>query len=250
MIKIKSKREIALMREAGIKLAELRELLAKLIKPGVSTGELNDIAEKFLLDNNLTSPFKNHNGFPASICTSVNEEVVHGIPKHSIILREGDIISIDLGINYQGYYADSAWTYPVGKISNELQQLLEVTEKALYEGLKLVKPGNHISDISNAIEQFIKPYGYGVVEDFTGHGIGTSLHEEPMIPNFGKPNKGPVIQPGMTFCVEPMINLGTKNVMILSDNWTTITTDKKHSAHFEHTIVVTEEGYEILTDKE
>lgn len=250
MINIKSKREIGLMKEAGIKLAELRELLEGYIKPGITTGELNRIAEKFLVENNLTSPFKNYNGFPASICTSVNEEVVHGIPKDSVKLKDGDIISIDLGINHKGYYADSGWTYPVGTITDELKQLLEVTEAALFEGLKLVKPGNHISDISNAIEQFIKPYGYGIVEDFTGHGIGRELHEEPMIPNFGKPNRGPVMQPGMTFCVEPMINLGSKNVKILSDNWTTITIDKKQSAHFEHTIVVTDNGYEILTDKE
>lgn len=250
MIKIKSKREIELMREAGVKLTKLRNLLAKNVKPGISTGELNKIAETFLKENNLTSPFKNYNGFPASICTSVNEEVVHGIPSFKKILKEGDIIAIDLGINYKGYYADSAWTYPVGEVDEELKQLLEITEKSLYEGLNQIKPGNYISDISNAIEQFVKPYGYGIVEDFTGHGIGSSLHEEPMIPNFGKPKRGPVIQPGMTFCVEPMINLGTKNVMILQDNWTAITTDKKQSAHFEHTIVVTEDGYEILTDKE
>lgn len=250
MIKLKSKREIAIMEHAGKMLVELRELLEKNIKPGVSTDQLNIIAEKFLKENDLTSPFKNYHGFPASICTSVNEEVVHGIPSKKKVLKSGDIISIDLGINYQGYYVDSAWTYPVGEIRDELKQLLQVTKDALFIGLEQIKPGNRIGDISSAIEQYVKPFKYGIVEDFTGHGIGTSLHEEPHIPNFGSPKTGPILKEGMTFCVEPMINLGTKDIEILSDDWTAVTLDRMQSAHYEHTIVVTKTGYKILTEKE
>lgn len=250
MIQIKSQREIELMREAGRILDLTRDMLKEHIKPGVSTHHLDQLAEKFILNLGATPSFKGYHGFPGSICASINEVVVHGIPSQSHVLKEGDIITLDFGVYYKGYHADSATTYPVGKISDEIKQLLEVTEKALYVGLEQAKPGNYVSDISHAIETFVKPYGYGIVEEFTGHGIGRELHEAPYVPNFGKPKQGPILKPGMTFCVEPMINLGTKRVRVLEDNWTTITADHKPSAHFEHMIVITETGYDILTKNE
>ncbi len=247
MIQIKSQREIELMREAGRILDLTRKMLEEHIKPGASTLQLDQLAESFIINLGATPSFKGYHGFPGSICTSINEVVVHGIPSNKHILKEGDIITLDFGVNYKGYHADSATTYPVGKVTPEIEKLLEVTEKSLYVGLEQAKPGNQVSDISHAIETYVKPFGYGIVEEFTGHGIGRSLHEDPYVPNFGKPHQGPVLKPGMTFCVEPMVNLGTKRVKILSDNWTTVTTDRKPSAHFEHMIVITETGYEILT---
>lgn len=247
MITIKSTREIELMRTAGQILAETQKMLKSHIKPGITTAKLDKLAEEFILSKGATPSFKNYNGFPGSICTSINEVVVHGIPSKKAVLKNGDIITVDIGVNFQGYHADAAVTYPVGKVTDKVLELLKVTEEALYEGLKEAKPGNHLSNISHTIEQFIKPYGFGIVEEFTGHGIGTSLHEEPYVPNFGEPNEGPILKEGMTFCVEPMVNLGTKNVKILRDNWTTVTIDHKYSAHFEHTIVITKDGYEILT---
>ena len=247
MILIKSQREIELMREAGRILDLTRQMLETHIKPGISTLQLDALAEDFILKLGATPSFKGYHGFPGSICTSINEVVVHGIPSSKHILKEGDIITLDFGVNYKGYHADSATTYPVGQVSDEVQKLLEITEKSLYVGLEQAKPGNYVSDISHAIESYVKPFGYGIVEEFTGHGIGRSLHEDPYVPNFGQPKQGPVLKPGMTFCVEPMLNLGTKRVKILSDNWTTVTTDRKPSAHFEHMIVITETGYEILT---
>ena len=247
MIQIKSKREIELMREAGRILEQTRQMLAEHILPGVSTHHLDQLAENFITNLGATPSFKGYHGFPGSICASVNEVVVHGIPSKKKILKEGDIITLDFGVNYKGYHADSATTYPVGTIKPEIQQLLDITEKSLYIGLDQAKPGNRVSDISHAIEAYVKPFGYGIVEEFTGHGIGRDLHEEPFVPNFGLPNQGPLLKPGMTFCVEPMINLGTKRVKVLTDNWTTVTVDRKPSAHFEHMIVITETGYEILT---
>jgi len=247
LILIKSQREIELMREAGRILDLTRHMLETHIKPGISTLQLDALAEDFILKLGATPSFKGYHGFPGSICTSINEVVVHGIPSSKHVLKEGDIITLDFGVNYKGYHADSATTYPVGQVSDEVKKLLEITEKSLYVGLEQAKPGNYVSDISHAIESFVKPFGYGIVEEFTGHGIGRSLHEDPYVPNFGKPKQGPVLKPGMTFCVEPMLNLGTKRVKILSDNWTTVTVDRKPSAHFEHMIVITETGYEILT---
>lgn len=235
------------MREAGRILELTRQMLEEHIKPGISTHQLDQLAENFISNLGATPSFKGYHGFPGSICASINEVVVHGIPSKKDILKEGDIITLDFGVNYKGYHADSATTYPVGEIKPEIQQLLDVTKKSLYVGLEQAKPGNRVSDISHAIESFVKPYGYGIVEEFTGHGIGRDLHEEPFVPNFGKPNQGPILKPGMTFCVEPMINLGTKRVKVLTDNWTTITVDRKPSAHFEQMIVITETGYEILT---
>lgn len=235
------------MREAGRILALTRQMLEPHIKPGITTAKLDKLAEEFIISQGAIPSFKGYGGFPGSICTSVNEVVVHGIPSKKAVLKKGDIISVDIGVYYQGYHADSARTYPVGAVSKDVSELLRVTEESLYEGLKHAKPGNHLSNISNAIEEFVKPYGYGIVEEFTGHGIGKELHEEPYVPNFGEANEGPILQEGMTFCVEPMLNLGTKHVKILRDNWTTVTIDRKKSAHFEHTIVITKDGYEILT---
>jgi methionyl aminopeptidase len=235
------------MREAGRILDMTRNMLQEHIKPGINTHHLDQLAENYITSLGATPSFKGYHGFPGSICTSINEVVVHGIPSKKKVLKEGDIITLDFGVNYKGYHADSATTYPVGTIKPEIEKLLKITEEALYVGLEQAKPGNRVSDISHAIESFVKPYGYGIVEEFTGHGIGRELHEEPYVPNFGKPNEGPILKPGMTFCVEPMINLGTKRVKVLTDNWTTVTVDKKPSAHFEHMIVITESGYDILT---
>lgn len=247
MILLKSEREIEYMRKAGEILEETRRFLETHLHPGISTYALDQLAQSKIIELGGKPSFKGYNGFTGSICTSINEVVVHGIPSKKDVLKAGDIITLDLGVEYKGYHADSAKTYPVGEISDELKQLLKVTEASLYEGLKYAKPGNHVSDISHAIEAYVKPYGYGIVEDFTGHGIGQSLHEDPYVPNFGKPGYGPKLKKGMTICVEPMLNLGTKHVRVLKDNWTTITLDKKPSAHFEHMIVITDDGYEILT---
>ncbi len=248
MIIIKSKREIEFMREAGRIVALTQKELKKHIKPGVSTKQLDAIAEEFIVKNGGTPSFKGYHGFPGSICSSVNEVVVHGIPSDDVILKEGDIITVDVGVIYKGYHGDGAWTFPVGKISPEDEQLLDVTLKSLYKGLEQAKPNNRVSDISHAIESYVKPYGYGIVEEFTGHGIGKNLHEDPFIPNFGAPNLGPLLRKGMTLCIEPMINKGTKEVEVLSDNWTAVTVDRKKSAHFEHMIVITKDGYSILTE--
>jgi len=235
------------MREAGRILEVTREMVKNHIHPGVSTYHLDQLAETHIRSLGGIPSFKGYQGFPGTICASVNEVVVHGIPSKKVILKEGDIVTLDFGVNYKGYHADSATTYPVGEVTDDIKKLLEVTEASLYEGLKFAKPGNRVSDISHAIEVYIRPYGYGIVEEFTGHGIGRSLHEDPYVPNFGQPHVGPVLKPGMTICVEPMVNLGTKNVRVLKDNWTTITTDHKPSAHFEHMILITETGNEILT---
>ena len=247
MIIKKTAREIELMRTAGRIVALAHQEVAKHIAPGVSTLELDQIVERVIRENGAKPSFKGYGGFPGSICASINDVVVHGIPKASIILKAGDIISVDIGACYKGYHGDSAWTYPVGEISAADQNLMDVTLNALYKGLEQAKPNNRLSDISAAIGEYAKSFGYGVVEDFTGHGVGKSLHEDPAIPNYGIPNMGPVLQPGMTLAIEPMINAGTKNVKVCSDGWTTITRDGKKSAHFEHSILITDEGYEILT---
>ena len=235
------------MREAGRILDETRLMLKEHIKPGVTTHDLDKLAENYIRNLGAIPSFKGYHGFPGSLCTSVNEVVVHGIPSKTKKLKDGDIVTLDFGVYYKGYHADSATTFPVGKITDDIKQLLEVTERSLYVGLEQAKPGNRVSDISHAIEAYVKPFGYGIVEEFTGHGIGRELHEEPYVPNFGLPHQGPILKPGMTFCVEPMVNLGTKKVKVLKDNWTTVTLDYKPSAHFEHMIVITENGHEILT---
>ena len=247
MIIKKSTREIGLMREAGRIVALAHQEVQKHIKPGISTLELDRIVEQVIRANGATPSFKGYNGFPGSICASINEVVIHGIPKATTILKDGDIIAIDIGACYKGYHGDSAWSYYVGKINPNDEKLMNVTKEAVYKGLEQAKPGNRLGDISAAIGKYAKSYGYGVVEEFTGHGVGRNLHEDPAIPNYGIPNTGPLLQPGMTLAIEPMINAGTKKVKILSDGWTTITSDRKKSAHFEHTILITDDGCEILT---
>lgn len=246
MIICKSESELALMREAGRIVAETHRLMAQAVRPGVTTAELDRIAEEFILSQGATPSFKGYNGFPASICTSVNEELVHGIPSQRV-LKEGDIISIDIGACYKGYHGDSAWTYPVGTISEEAARLLEVTERALYEGLAQAGPDVRLYTISHAIQKCVEEAGFSVVRELVGHGIGTRLHEEPQIPNYGIPGRGPRLKPGMVLAIEPMVNAGSRHVLTLDDGWTVVTVDGKNCAHFEHTIAITADGYEILT---
>ncbi|KPU26780.1 methionine aminopeptidase [Caloranaerobacter sp. TR13] len=246
MIIIKSKREIEKMRRAGRLVAETHAFLQQFIKPGITTKELNRIAEDFILKNNGRPAFKGYNGYPASICTSVNEEVVHGIPGLKK-LKDGDIISIDIGVIVDGYYGDSAKTYPVGNASKEALRLIKVTEESFYEGIKFAKVGYRLSDISHAIQKYVEKNGFSVVRDFVGHGIGQKMHEDPQIPNFGPPGKGPRLKEGMVLAIEPMVNAGTYHVRILSDNWTVVTFDGKLSSHYEHTIAITDGEPEILT---
>ena len=246
MISIKSEREISLMRKAGNIVYKTHKYLEPHIKPGITTKELDKLAYDFIISQDATPSFLNYNGFPASICASINDEVVHGIPSNRK-LKNGDIIGIDIGACYKGYHGDSAWSYVVGSVSREKAYLLEHTEKALYEGLKQVKPGNRIGDISNAIEEYAKTHKLGVVKELVGHGIGTKVHEKPDVPNFGKKGTGPILKEGMTIAIEPMLNLGTSEIYILDDDWTIITGDGLPSAHFEHTVVVTKDGYQILT---
>lgn len=250
MILIKSKREIELMKEAGRIVALTHRLVKEALKPGISTYELDQLAEKIILENNATPSFKDYNGFKGSICASINNVVIHGIPSKKHILKNGDIISIDIGACYKGYHGDSAWTYGVGDISEERSRLLKVTEASLFAGLEFAKPSNRLSDISHAIEKFVLEHGYSVVLDFTGHGVGHKLHEDPMIPNYGPAGQGPTLKPGMTLAIEPMVNAGKSGVRILADDWTTVTKDGSDSAHFEHTIVITESGYTILTKED
>ncbi|SDN58744.1 methionyl aminopeptidase [Fictibacillus solisalsi] len=246
MIICKTPREIDLMREAGRIVALTHEELKKHIKPGVTTKELDNIAEKFIRSQGAIPSFKDYNGFTGSICTSVNEELVHGIPGKRV-LNHGDIISLDIGAKYKGYHGDSAWTYGVGEISEESQKLLDVTEQSLFKGLEKAKAGARLTDISHEIQVYAEAEGFSVVREYVGHGVGQELHEDPQIPHYGPPGKGPILKKGMVLAIEPMINAGSRYVKTLSDNWTVVTTDGKWCAHFEHTVAITEEGYEILT---
>ncbi|MFV9568489.1 type I methionyl aminopeptidase [Thermoanaerobacter mathranii] len=246
MIYIKSENEIDLMRIAGKVIANLFEVLEKAIKPGVTTLELDRIAEEFIIKNGCKPAFKGLYGFPASICTSINEEVVHGIPSLRK-LKEGDIISIDLGASYKGYNADAARTFSVGEISEEAQKLIEVTKNSFFEGIKYAKEGNRLSDISHAIQTYVESYGFSVVREYVGHGIGLKMHEDPQVPNFGPPGRGPRLKKGMCLAIEPMVNTGHYIVKTLENNWTVVTADGGLSAHYENTIVITEGEPEILT---
>lgn len=246
LIKIKSDREIELLREAGHIVYLTHQYLKPYIKEGITTKELDTLAEKFILSQGATPSFKGYNGFPGSICTSINNQVVHGIPGKTK-LKKGDIISIDIGACYKGYHGDSAWSYPVGEVSDDIKYLLEHTERALYEGLKQVKPGNRIGDIGHAVEEYATKYHLGVVKELVGHGVGSKLHEEPDVPNYGKTGTGPLLKEGMVIAVEPMLNLGSPDIYMLEDGWTIETDDYSPSGHFEHTVVVTSDGYKILT---
>ena len=247
MITRRNEKEIELLRHAGKIVAMTHEHLKPFIKAGISTKELDEMAEKFIRSQGAIPSFKGYGGFPGSICASINDVLVHGIPNAAHILKDGDIISVDIGANYKGYHGDSAWTYAVGEVSEEAKELMRVTEESLYRGLEQVKPGNRISDISNAIQTFVEAHGYGVPRDYTGHGVGTNLHEDPIVPNFGIAGRGPKIISGMVIAVEPMVTLGDYHTRTLLDDWTVKTIDGKITAHYEHTIVVTDEGYEILT---
>ncbi|QDP38906.1 type I methionyl aminopeptidase [Radiobacillus deserti] len=246
MIIRKTPQELAIMRQAGRIVALTHQELKQHIQPGITTKELDNIAEKFIRGMDAFPSFKGYNGFRGSICASVNEELVHGIPSNRK-LRNGDIISIDIGAKYKGFHGDSAWTYPVGTVDNETLRLLEVTETSLWKGLEQAKPGARLSNISHAIQAYTEPEGFSIVREYVGHGVGRELHEDPNIPHYGPPNKGPVLKPGMVLAVEPMVNAGKRFVRTLADNWTVVTEDGKMCAHFEHTIAITEEGYQILT---
>ena len=246
MISIKSEREIELLRVAGRIVHETRMHLIPYIKEGITTKELDTIAEEFIRSKGATPSFKGYDGFPGSICTSINQEVVHGIPGKRK-LRNGDIISIDIGACYKGYHGDSAWTYAVGEISPKKKELMEQTKESLFKGIAMVKPGNHIGDISHAIEMHANKYHLGVVRELVGHGVGTDIHEEPDVPNYGKPGTGPVLKEGMCIAIEPMLTLGRRDICILDDEWTIETEDNSPAAHYEHTVVVTHDGVEILT---
>jgi methionyl aminopeptidase len=246
MIIIKSPREIEQLKRSNAMVAEVFNRLKGMIVPGVTTKELDQVAEEYILLKRGRPAFKGYRGFPATLCISVNEEVVHGIPSQRR-LKEGDIVSLDVGVNFLGYFGDAAITFPVGEVDPEAKRLLEVTEKALTIGIEKSKIGNRLFDISYAIQGWVESHGFSVVRDFVGHGIGKDLHEEPQIPNFGTPHQGPRLEKGMVFALEPMVNEGTYELRVLSDGWTVVTADGKRSAHFEHTIAITDDKAEILS---
>lgn len=246
MITVKSLTEIERMRQAGRIVYLTHQELKKWIQPGITTKEIDQIAEKFIRSFGATPSFKGYNGFQGSVCTSVNDELVHGIPSKRK-LRDGDIISIDIGACYEGFHGDSAWTYPVGAISSEAERLLAVTEQSLYAGLALLKPDVRLGDVSHAIQSVAEDAGFSIVREYAGHGIGRELHEDPSIPNYGEPGRGRRLSKGMTLAIEPMVNAGSRFVRTLDDQWTVVTTDGSLCAHFEHTVAITDDGYEILT---
>ena len=246
-VTIKSAREIELMRESCRLLEIVHNELADIIKPGISTLDIDRYGEKRIRSLGGIPNFKNYNGYPASICVSVNDEVVNGIPNKHRILQKGDIVSLDAGLIYKGYHSDAARTYGVGQVSPEAQKLMDVTKQSFFEGIKFAKAGNHLHDISNAIGNYAQSFGYGVVRDLVGHGIGTSLHEDPQIPNFPQRSKGIRLQPGMTLAIEPMITMGRPEVCWLDDDWTVVTEDESLAAHYENTVLITDGEPEILT---
>ncbi len=247
MVTIKSQEEIKKMRQASRIVAQALLKIKEILRPGLSTLDLDRLAEEEILKAGGIPAFKGYLGYQATLCTSINEEVVHGIPSAKRVLKEGDIVGVDCGAIYEGYYGDSAFTFPVGKVDVKAKRLLEVGEESLKRGIAQMTPEKRLYDIGAAIQTYVEQEGYSVVRDYVGHGIGTKLHEEPQVPNFGEPNTGFRLKPGMIFAVEPMVNEGTHEVQLLSDGWTVITKDKKLSVHFEHTILITENGPEILT---
>lgn len=247
MITRKSRHEISLMKSAGQIVAEAIEAMKAEVKPGISTYELDQIAYNIIIKNHAIPAFKGYHGFPATICSSINEQVVHGIPDKSVILKDGDIISLDVGATYKGLVGDSAITVPVGIIADDVAKLLEVTELALYKSIEKVIVNSHLQEVSGAVEDTANEYGYGIVKSYGGHGIGRSMHEEPFVFNYRTGNPGPLLKSGMTIAIEPMFNLGTGDVYTLDDGWTVVTNDNKPSAHFEHTVLVSEDGPEIMT---
>lgn len=246
-VSIKSQREIELMREAGRLLSEVHNRLEQELKPGMSTWDINQFGDKLIRELGCIPSFLNYNGFPASICVSVNDEVVHGIPSRDRIIKEGDIVSLDVGLIHKGYHSDAARTHAIGQITDETSRLIEVTKQSFFEGMKFAKAGNHLHDISNAIGAYAESLGYGVVRDLVGHGIGKEMHEDPQIPNFKQVKKGVRLKAGMTLAIEPMINAGRYDVVWLDDNWTVVTEDGSLSAHYENTVLITDDEPEILT---
>ena len=246
MITLKSKREIELLKEAGHIVYLTHQYLRPHIKAGIKTKELDRLAEEFIRSKGATPSFKGYEGFPSTLCISINDEVVHGFPSDRV-LQDGDIISIDIGACYKGYHGDSAWTYTVGEVSDDAKYLLEHTEKALYEGIKQAKVGNRIGDISYAVEKYATEHNLGVVKELVGHGVGTSVHESPDVPNYGTKGTGPKIRDGMVIAIEPMLTLGSPDIYVEDNDWTVVTIDSSLSAHFEHTIAITNDGVEILT---
>ena len=246
-VTIKSAKEIELMRESCRLLGIVHQEMEQAIKPGITTKEIDILGDSLIRKLGCIPNFKNYNGYPASVCVSVNDEVVHGIPNKHRVLQEGDIVSLDAGLIYKGYHSDAARTHAVGQISPEAQKLIDVTKQSFFEGIKMAKAGNHLHDISNAIDAYVKPYGYGIVRDLVGHGIGTALHEDPQVPNFRQLRRGIKLQAGMTLAIEPMINMGTHEVAWLDDGWTVVSDDGSLSAHYENTILITDGEPEILT---
>lgn len=250
MIVIKNKSEIELMVKAGEVTADILKELPSVIKPGMSTKELDKWIEDFILRNDMKPAFKGYGGFPATACISVNEELIHGIPSKKTILKEGDIVTVDLGTIYKGYYSDAARTYPVGKISEEKQKLIKVAEESFFEGLKYCKKDNRIGDVSHAIQEYVESFGFSIIRDYTGHGVGTDLHEDPAVPNYGKPGHGPKLVPGMTIAIEPMIAAGDYDVDVLDNDWTVVMSDGSMCAHYENSVVITEGEPILLTCKD
>jgi methionyl aminopeptidase len=247
LIVLKRQSEVAKMREAGRVLARTMRLAAESIVPGKTTlQEIDQLAERLITEANCVASFKGYRGYPAATCISVNDVVIHGIPDGRV-LQEGDIVDLDFGVIYEGWHADGAWTYGVGTVSEATQRLMNVTKESLYQGIAKARVGNRVGDIGATVQRYVEKNGYSVVRDLVGHGIGQSLHEEPSVPNFGRPGKGEPLRPGMTLCIEPMVNQGTHKVRTLEDGWTVVTADGKLSAHYEHTVAVTDAGPEILT---
>lgn len=250
MISIKSPREIELMDIAGSIVAKVHKKMKEVIKPGISTLELDRIAEKVIRDNDATPSFKNYQGFPSAICASINDTLVHGIPDHTI-LKDGDIITVDVGACYKGYHGDSGWTYTVGEVKDpKVLELLKVTEESLYLGLEQAKPGNHVGDIANAIQTYVESFGFSLPEEYTGHGIGRSVHEDPYVPNVGKPGTLQLLKKGMCIAVEPMVFMGKADCYTLADGWGVKSKDHSWAAHYEHTITITDDGCRILTKED
>lgn len=247
MISLKSERELDLMRRAGAAVAQILAEMAEMVTPGITTGELDRFAESRCRDLKVIPAFKGYHGFPGTACISVNDEVVHGIPSPKRVLKKGDIVGLDFGVSYEGWFGDSARTVAVGEISKEAQQLIDVTKESLSLGIQQCWEGNRLFDIGYAIQKYVEEYGYGVVREFVGHGIGRALHEDPQVPNFGAKGKGLLLKVGMVLAIEPMINAGTPDVRVLKDGWTAVTADRSLSAHFEHTVAITPKGPEILT---
>lgn len=247
MIVCRSAAELEKMRAAGKLVGQVLTALAERVEPGVTTGDLDAVAEGLILDAGATPAFKGYHGYPATICASVNDEVIHGIPSGTRVLKAGDVISIDVGASLNGYYGDSAVTLPVGPVSEDAARLLRVTEESLYKAIEIVKPGGRVSDIGHAVQKHVESYGFSVVREFVGHGIGQQMHEEPQIPNYGEPGRGQRLAEGMVLAIEPMVNAGKPAVRVLSDGWTAVTRDHSLSAHFEHTVAVTADGCRILT---